>query len=318
MANHRRPWTGRVDTRWILWLPAVVLAVLLFIGGPGYRSPRSLQALWNLGHIAAFSLWTYLLVTGKRVGDYSPARQWAVGLAFCIIAGAGSEWLQSLTGRDASLEDIMRDIAGGLLTLSWIVPSAKSISRGLRRTVRGLSAFFLLVACLPLATTLGDEAIARARFPVLSDFETPFETGRWEGGARFSVDSSVARHGEASLRVDMDDSLYSGVSLVHFPRNWKGYRFLVLEVLNPSPDNLEITIRIHDRRHEEGERRYQDRFNIFHRLPAGWNEIRIDLGDASRAPAGRTMDLGEIRAVGLFATKLPRPRTMYLDFIRLE
>ena len=318
MASHRRPWKGKTVPRWVLWPPALILAVLLFVGGPGYRSPRSLQAFWDLGHIGAFSLWTYLLVTWKQVEETSPARQWATGLAFCIVAGAGSEWLQSLTGGDASLDDFLRDVVGGLLALSWIVPSVKTISRGVRRTARVLSALFLLVACLPLAAALGDEAIARARFPVLSDFETPFELSRWEGDARFSVDSATARHGKASLRVDMDTSLYSGVFLSYFPGNWKGYRFLVLDVLNPSPEVLEITIRIHDRRHEEGEQRYQDRSNTSHRLPAGWNEIRIGLGDVSRAPEGRTMDLGEIRGVGLFAVKLPRPRTIYLDHVRLE
>jgi hypothetical protein len=87
---------------------------------------------------------------------------------------------------------------------------------------------------------------------------------------------------------------------------------------HPSPDVLEIAFRIHDRRHEKGEQRFQDRYNGFFRLPSGWNEIRIDLSDVARAPAGRTMDLGEIRAVSLFAMKLPRPRTMYLDFVRLE
>jgi len=309
---------GNIVPKWILWPPAVILVVLLFVGGPGYRSPRSLQAFWDLGHIGAFSLWTFLLVTWKRVEETSPAHQWATGLAFCIVAGAGSEFIQSLTGGDASLDDFLRDIVGGLLTLSWFAPSVKALPREVRRTARSMSALFLFVACLPLATALGDEALARARFPVLSDFETPFERSRWEGDARYAPDSSIARSGKASLKVDMDTSLYSGVALVYFPKNWKGHRFLVLDVYNPSPDVLEITCRIHDRRHEEGEQRYQDRFNRIFRLPLGWNEIRIDLGDVAKAPAGRTMDLGEIRVVGLFAMKLPQPRTMYLDNVRLE
>lgn len=318
MENARRSWVGEIVPRWVLWPPAAILAVLLFAGGPGYHSPRSLHAFWDLGHLGAFFLWTYLLLTGKRFGGASHVRHWTAGLAFCITAGAGSEWIQSLTGRDASLDDILRDIVGGLLALSWIVPSVKNLPPGARRTARGLSASFLLIAFLPLATALGDEMAARSGFPVLSDFETPLERSRWEGGARFEVDSTVARHGKASLRVEMDTSLYSGVSLAYFPGDWRGYRYLAIEVLNPSPDLLEITCRIHDRRHEEGDRRYQDRFNRFYRLPPGWNELRIDLGDVARTPAGRTMDLGEIRSVGLFAMKLPKPRTMYLDSVRLE
>ena len=73
MASHRRPWKGKTVSPWVLWPPALILAVLLFVGGPGYRSQRSLQAFWDLGHIGAFSLWTYLLVTWKQVEETSPA-----------------------------------------------------------------------------------------------------------------------------------------------------------------------------------------------------------------------------------------------------
>jgi hypothetical protein len=288
------------------------------VGGPGYHSSRSLIAVWDLGHILAFSLWSYLLLTWKPLGEASPARQWGIVLLFCLVAGGATEGIQSLLGQDTSLGDLLRDVAGGVITLSWFVPSSRTVSRGVRRTVRGLSASFLLLACLPLAVALCDEGIARAQFPLLSDFETPFEKDRWGGGARSSVDRSVARHGKASLRVEMDTSLYSGVSFVYFPRNWTGYRFLNLGVLNPSSEGIKITCRIHDRRHEEGEQRYEDRFNKGFRLRPGWNDLRIDLGEVARAPVGRTMDLGEIRVVGLFASRLPAPRTMFVDYVRLE
>ncbi len=184
--------------------------------------------------------------------------------------------------------------------------------------VKGLSVFFLLVACLPLAEALCDEGIARGQFPLLADFETPFEKDRWEGNARASVDRSVSRHGNASLRVEMDTSLYSGIALVYFPRNWNAYHFLLLEVFNPSSEAISITCRIHDRQHEEGVQTYKDRFNEGFLLQQGWNELRIDLGKVARAPFGRVMDLGEIRAVGLFATKLSAPRTVFVDYVRLE
>lgn len=308
----------RPETRWILWPLAGILAVLLFMAGPGYHSPRSLSAAWDLGHVVAFSLWSYLLLAWSPGRKASPPRQWGVVLMFCLVAGGTTEGIQSLLGEDVSLGDLLRDVVGGGITLSWFAPSAKNLSRGARRTVRSLSAFSLLVACLPLVAALCDEGIARARFPLLFDSETPFERSRWEGGARISVDRSIAFHGEASLRVEMDTSLYSGITLVHFPRNWRGYRFLVLEVFTPSPEGLEVTCRIHDRQHEEGEQRYEDRFNKNFHLRPGWNCIRIDLDEVTRAPVGRTMDLGEIREVGLFASRLPVPRTIFVDYVRLE
>jgi hypothetical protein len=223
-----------------------------------------------------------------------------------------------LLGGDASIGDLLRDMVGGVIALSWFSPSSKVLPERVRRAARTVAATLLLVACLPLAAALSDEGIARFQFPVLSDFETPFETDRWDGDARFSVDHSVARHGKASLRVDLDTSLYSGVALVYFPRDWRGYHFLSLEALNPSPEGIDITCRIHDLRHEEGEQRYEDRYNKVFHLRSGWNEIRVDLGEVVRAPAGRTLDLGAIRAVGIFATRLPTRRILFLDHIHLE
>ncbi len=307
-----------LDNRWVLSLPAIVLLVLMLVGGPGYRAPRSVCAAWDLGHVVAFSLWTYLLVTRTSLARATPARQWGAALAFCLGAGAATEVVQLLTGGDASIGDLLRDMAGGVTAVAWLSPSSKVLPAGLRAATRTFAAALLLVACLPLAAALGDEAIARAQFPVLSDFETPFEQSRWDGNARLSRDRSVARHGKASLRVDMDTSEYSGAFLVYFPRNWKGFRWLTAAVFNPSPAGLDLVCRIHDEAHERGDQPYEDRYNKRFRIGPGWSEIRVDLGEVAAAPAGRTMDLGAIRAVGFFAVRLPAPRTVFLDSVRLE
>jgi hypothetical protein len=301
-----------------LWPPAILLAVLLFVDGPGYLAPRSLCAAWDLGHIVAFSLWSHLLLTWGPLRETSPGRQWGIVLFFCLAAGASTEGIQFLLGGDASTGDILRDMVGGVFALSWFSPSSKVLTVRVRRVARTVATALLLIACVPLAAALTDEGIARFQFPVLSDFETPFEASRWDGDARFSVDRSVARHGKASLRVDMDTSLYSGVALVYFPRDWRGYHFLNLEVLNPSQEEIDITCRIHDQRHADGEQRYEDRFNKTFRLRSGWNRLRVDLEEVARAPVGRTLDLGTIRAIGIFASRLSTPRTIFLDHIRLE
>jgi VanZ family protein len=309
-------WLSR--TRFILWPLAVILAVLLFLGGPGYHSPRSTSAAWDLGHILLFFVWGSLLLTWKPVREAPPARQWGIAILFCVVGGVVTEGIQFLVGGDASLGDLLRDQVGGVIALSWVSPSSHILSRGRRRMVRGLSVVLLLVASLPLAVAVADEGIARAQFPLLADFETPFEKDRWEGGARASVDRSVSRHGNASLRVEMEPSLYSGISLVYFPRNWKNYHFLRLEVFNPASEEIPITCRIHDRRHEEGEQAYEDRFNRTLLLRPGWNGLGIDLSEVAGAPHSRKMDLGEIRGLGLFATKLSAPRTVFVDYVRLE
>jgi hypothetical protein len=312
--------TGRWirDPRRVLWPLALSLAVLLFVGGPGYRSPRSIAAAWDLGHVVAFALWSYLLVSWRPVAETSVPGQWGIVLAFCLVAGSATEGIQWVIGGDVSAADFFRDVVGGLITLSWLAPSARKLRGGARWAARGLAAILLILASIPLATALSDEAIARHQFPTLSDFETPLETNRWEGDARYTVSRAVARRGKASLCVEMGTALYSGVSLVYFPGDWRGYRFLTMDVQNPSQEEIVVTCRVHDRLHEAGEQRHEDRFNRTFRLSPGWSEIRIDLGEVARAPAGREMDLGRIRAVMLFAKNLPQRRTIYLDSVRLE
>ena len=308
----------RSDIRWILWSLAGGLAVLFFVGGPGFHSPRSLSSVWDLGHIAAFSLWSFLLLQWKTVEKSSQSLQWRILLAFGLFFGGITEGIQSLIGGDASCGDLLRDMLGVLITLSWFTPASERLSSGARRTVKSVSVSLVLIACIPLMVSVSDELLARARFPVLSDFETPFEKDRWEGEARFSIDRAVAHQGKASLRVEMDTAQYSGVALVYFPRDWKGYRYLFMEILNPLPGRIDVTCRIHDGEHEKGEQRYDDRYNqVFHLLP-GWNSLRIDLGDVLRAPVGRRMDLRNIRAVGVFSSRLPAPRTVFIDSVRLE
>jgi len=41
------------------------------------------------------------------------------------------------------------------------------------------------------------------------------------------------------------------------------------------------------------------------------------LREVAAAPKGRTMDLARLRQVGIFASRLPEPRAIYLDSVRL-
>jgi hypothetical protein len=271
-----------------------------------------------MGHVAAFSLWSHLLVRIGPVRGASVRRRWIAVILFCLAAGGATEGIQMVTGGDASLGDLLRDIVGGIVTLCWFVPRSGDRPGPSPRAATALPAILLLAAGFPLLVAVTDEAVARRQFPTLSDFETPFESGRWSGNARISADRSYSSRGRTSLRTELDTSPFSGIFLEHFPGDWRGYRFLVMDVLNPSPEGIEVTCRIHDGRHEEGEQRYEDRFNRRFRLPPGWSEIRIDLREVARAPAGRTMELGRIRSVGLFATGLRESRTLFIDFARLE
>lgn len=297
---------------------ALLAVVLLFVGGPGPGSPRSVAAAWDLGHVPAFALFGWLLLSRRSFGEWPARKAWILVLVFCAAGGALTEGLQAVAGREPSAGDVARDVVGGAAAAAFLSPSRKTLPKALERSLQALAAVLVLLAAVPLGAALYDESDALVRFPVLSGFESPFEASRWDGSARFRIDRTESRRGRASLRVDFDASAYSRVSLVHFPGDWRGYSFLRLSVLVPDDGDLTLHIRIHDALHDAGGQRTRDRYDAAVVLRPGWNDLSVPLADAARAPEGREMDMGAVRGVGFFVMSLPSPRTVYLDDVRLE
>lgn len=305
--------------RRLLYVLAALLLVLLFLGGPDGVPFRSFREVWNLGHVLAFALWSRLMLTEGPAALWPWRRQAAFVLAFAFFFGLLSEGLQVWFSRSPDAADLARDLLGGGVALAFLAPSRRALKPSRRRAVQAAALVGLASACVPLAVAGADDLRARSGFPVLSDFESPLETGRWRpGGSRISRDGGTAIHGRGSLRVDFSTDRYSGVYLRYFPGDWRGYRTLRLDAFNPDPSPLDVTIRIHDRHHGERGKSYRDRFNTVRTLLPGWNAIAIDLAEVEAAPRGRPMDMSRLEALGLFAAELPRPRTIHIDHVRLE
>ncbi len=241
---------------------AAICFVLFFIGGPGYDSPRSYKYFWDLGHILFFAIFTWLILTNwPKILKMPFYRQAVAALVITIIAGSLVELAQTASFRNSDLLDVARDVIGCLVALAFWVPGRRSVSARTLKIFQTTTVGLVLVAVLPLAGALIDETQARSQFPVLADFESPFEKGRWSGDADFTIDHKIHFHGGASLKVIMNTSKYSGVALKYFPGNWQGCDQLQLSIYNPDPKPIQLTCRIHDRRHTRGPQRYEDRFN---------------------------------------------------------
>ena len=93
---------------------------------------------------------------------------------------------------------------------------------------------------------------------------------------------------------------------------------LVITLFNPSTEPLALTLRINDVAHDRSEHAYNDRYNTRLILEPGFNTFTRNLADIENAPADRTMDMSQIRRMGLFAVRLPEPRTVYLSDLRLD
>ena len=201
--------------------------------------------------------------------------------------------------------------------IAFILPGRKILPKRLLRVLQGAALLLIVFQIYPVATAVTDEYQARSQFPVLADFEYPFELERWTGAAGRAIDDTIKHSGNHSMRVSMDTALYSGVSLSYFPGDWTGFSQFQCSIYNPNSDPLTLTCRIHDLAHTQGIQRYQDRYNKSFTLATGWHTITIELETVKNAPIDRAMDMRHILGIGIFATRLPQPRVVYIDAVRL-
>ena len=298
-----------------LFVVALVATFFLFYGGlDPKQAVRSLKELWNLGHVFYFAVLTYLFNQWTWFDKYTRVHRWLISLMLAIVVGVLIEVMQYGTLRNPDIADISRDVTGCLLVLAFHPKYLKFTRSFYLVATRFVVGLIFLVHLIPLTIAVIDESVARVQFPVLSSFETPFETDRWYGEAS----RSVINHPEQEsplLAIGLTTALYSGVGMQYLPSDWRGYQSLYLRLFQPLDESLKITIRIHDNQHNN---QYHDRFNRSFRLEKGWNEIQIALADVESAPAKRKLNLKQIENISLFSVSLPEPRVIYLDKIFLN
>ncbi len=302
---------------WIISISLITGSLLLFLGGPDYHAARSFNEFWNLGHLIYFALASFALTRWKRIAQHSLISQWVLILSLTLITGVLIEILQYGTHRTPDVNDVIRDLSGSLLFLAFSPVHSKILIDRKRLILQTVTIILLLAQLQPLATALLDETVARQQFPLLSDFETPFELDRWQSNARMEIKYIPSISKGNILEISLSTKRYSGIELKHFPGDWRNYKTLTLRIYNPLTRPISITCRIHDRQHTQGVQRYNDRFNHPFLLTQGWNNIEVNLNDVAQAPRNREMDLGQIRGLGIFVIALPQPQLIYLDNIKL-
>ncbi len=286
-----------------------------FYGGPSSHSLRSFMAAWNFGHPVFFML--FVCYFGRKTGSsVSWARIMRI-LLLVLLTGTLIEIIQSgIPGRTASALDVTRDLMGGVLGVVWLRWPCSPLKVRL-----GLALVAGVILCwnlYPVTTALVDEWQAGRDFPLLAGFEHPHELSRWaEGKSAARRSREEARQGHFSLRVSLSTATYSGVHLEYFPHNWQGWSFLAFSVYNKGLRPLTITVRVNDKKHEEGPQLYNDRYNHSFITHHGWNDIKISLADIRNAPANRKMNMSEISELGFFVIRQKRSRVIFLDDVRL-
>jgi len=294
----------------------LVCSTLFFLGGPGDRAARSIQSAWDMGHVVFFFAATVAWIKwGWRGISASAVKQWALVLTCVAVIGLGIEGAQVFLGRNGDFSDLLRDLVGTVLALAFLGPYGIRQAASARLGLRSFAVVLLLWAVSPLAIAVADEISAAKAFPVLADFETPFQLSRWESDVVLSVEGDTVREGTGALRVPLSTARYSKASLEYFPGDWRDAATLCASVFNPDSDSLELNLRVHDEWHDQ---RYSDRFNRVFTFAPGWNDLVVPISDIESAPRDRSMDLSRIAGLSFFTVELPKPRTIYIDEVELR
>lgn len=306
-----------------------IAAALTYVDLP-WRSHLS-GAVQDAGHVVAIGCAAVcLLVAARRFVPATPRnilRQYLSAFAAAVAIGILVELVQQWTGRDAELEDFLRDLIGAAVFLAFAAlldPALREHPRTQRRAIRIAVAG---VATLLLACSLGELALwsvayleRNRRFPEIVRFDSPWSTRFVSVGRndlRF-VAPPADWEGPDSVRVarlTLKPSRYTGFTIDEpYPR-WSGYQALVIELYSEAPDAFPITVRVHDAAHDKD---YTDRFNARFAIQHGANRIRIPLTAIESAPRNRSMDMDEIAGIVVFASSPPAPLTLLVRSVSLE
>ncbi|SHO46106.1 hypothetical protein SAMN02745220_01298 [Desulfopila aestuarii DSM 18488] len=161
---------------------------------------RSIYHLWECGHIILFFLSSYcLLLFFPRLSRLPLFHFSFAVLVMVLILAISVEGLQGwVSGKGIEPADVVGDLAGASLFLSY-TSWRRRVENILIHGIAFLLAFFVL---WPALSSFADELLARYQFPLLADFETPFEISRFEGKTGSAARSGqYAYHGQYSARL---------------------------------------------------------------------------------------------------------------------
>ena len=302
---------------WTYFL-AVILTILLFVGGPGYESHRIVQQIWEVGHVALFLILSYIILIFIRKYKLSYITQFLIIVALSFIFGLFVELIQLLVGRDFELQDLANDVSGAIIGYFVYYLLHAKISK-LHNIIAALSiALLLMISLYPLANVLVDEVKMKNEFPVLSDFESPTQLSRWDvKQANLSLNKHHVQQGEYSLQAIFLPDAFPDITLQHFPRDWSGYKNIKFSLYNKAQDPVVIELKIYDEDHMKYGYQYTDRFNRELLLQPGWNNISISLNEIFNSPEKRMMNIARIKSFSLFLKDVTSPVTIFLDDLKL-
>ncbi|WP_196140967.1 VanZ family protein [Aliikangiella sp. G2MR2-5] len=304
--------------KWIILVGILVLASLLFIGNPDYYDNRIIKEIWESGHFALFALLSIGLILFTPLQSKNFLIRFIAITVFCLIAGLGTELAQLAFGRSFELKDIFNDFVGGYAGFCLMIPGDKT--RKTSSVVAIILVFMLsLIGIRDLIFAVVDETRLPKEYPLLAGFESELELGRWDSKhATLSISDQHTTHGSGSLKINWVPGDYPDVTLNHFVHDWRDHKAIHFDLYLEGDESLDIVFKVYDRLHPSSGYKFSDRFNEEITLKPGINHLSFDLEEVKTRPKSREVDLANIIAFSVFTIDLKKPKTLYLDSVRLS
>lgn len=298
----------------VLSLLALIAFFILFVDINGLFPERLTVALWPLGHLGIFALWSALLLHfHPTLKSASLTKQLMILTVLCFSFGLFIELVQPYFSRTMEVSDLFLNYLGVLISFVLFH----------RRTLHWL----LLMACFALvsvsisssALMVYDEIKAQVDFPVLASFQQEIELTRWKADQPLSIGTPEGLIASTSMmKITFVPRSYSGVALRYFPKQWQDYQQLIVRFYNPNSDVMPVTLIITDQHYNKANPNYKDRYEQHLRITPGFSEQQIPLSTIRDQVILRKMDLRQMAGVDFYMYKLDQPIHLYLDSIYLK
>ena len=296
-------------------ISGLIIVSLLFM-------PLAADNLWwrevfNSGHVILFLFISFVLYfqLSATLRFSNSAIIYLIVLVTGLLLGVTIELLQGLLQREASVDDLYRNFFGIISGLGMVSLRHQTLLPN-KILMLIFSLGFLLLGTCSLFQISGHYIQRANAFPVILDFnEGWFNSFVRFNRAEMEVYSGKADDNHRLFRIRFDAGRYPGVAIIEPVPDWSAYSNLRFKVVSGHDKNMDLFVRIHDRKHDHN---YQDRFNQKLIIHPGLNEVVIPLAQIEKGPLNRDLDLANIAGLIIFMSKVEKSQLLEISNIYLD
>lgn len=307
---------------------ATLITIMLLFAAVVF-SPKSGDWLWSrrlhdFAHGPTFGCVAVLVLlrlrAGCRFSRIPVGQQYAIAFIVAVALGALAEIAQFISRRDPSWSDVATDALGATTFLLACAAFDSRVTVAVRRLVACICIGAAVVLLTPMISTAVAYVQRTTAFPVLADITRGIGGEFWTTRLVETYVDDIPRTWSATrergMFIEFLPGRWQGIDLREPPVNWSGYDALVVDLINPTAQNLEVVLRVEDRAHDG---RYADRYNGELDIPPQTRSVfRIPLVDIEAAPRDRKLQLSNVNRIMLFRRDSSQASSMYLVAMRLE